>query len=79
MKFINNHPDQFDEPVIAFLISWLQLVINIAAEFLNLYMLLWQHSVEHAIIHFVAMEVIIEIPHFYTNALIDDKLKDKIF
>jgi len=23
--------------------------------------------------------VIIEIPHFYSNSLIDDKLKDKIF
>ena len=69
----------FDKPVIPFLVSYVQFMINIAAEVLNLYMLLYQHSVEHSIIHFVALEVIIEIPHFYSSALIDDKLKDKIF
>ena len=46
---------------------------------LNLYMLAYQHDVEHSIIHFVALEVIIEIPHFFVNSLQEDRLKDKIF
>ena len=50
-------------------------MINLVAEFLNMYMLVYQHTVEHCIIHFVALEVIVEIPHMYMGSLIDDKLK----
>jgi len=79
LKFINNHQNDFDKPAIPFFIAYCTLMINLTTELLNIFMLLYQHTIEHAIIHFVALEVIIEIPHFYSSALIDDKLKDKVF
>jgi len=33
----------------------------------------------HAIIHFVAFEIIVEIPHIYMGSLLDDRLKDRLF
>lgn len=79
MKFTNNHPEQFEKPNVAFLIVCCSLFINVAAEILNLYMLLYQHSVEHCIIHFVALEIIVEIPHIYAESLVDDNIKARVF
>jgi len=72
MKYVLNHYDDFTHPDIAMLIPFIDLNLNIAAEFLNLFMLLYQHTVEHAIIHFVALEIIVEIPHRYMDSLLDD-------
>ena len=55
------------------------LIINIGTEVVNIALLLYQHSVEHAIIHFVALEVIAEIPHIYMGSLVNDKLKEIVF
>lgn len=41
MKYINNHPDLFDKQFIPLLVAFNQIMINIAAEILNLYMLLY--------------------------------------
>lgn len=79
MKYALNHEKEFTHPVLATLVPFVDLNINIIAEVLNLYMLLYQHTVEHAIIHFVALEIIVEIPHRYVDGLIDDKLKDLVF
>ena len=46
---------------------------------MNVYMLLYQYKVDYCIIHFVALEIIVEIPAIYMNSLIDDKLKTRIF
>lgn len=72
MKHAVNHPSLFTNPTIAFMVPFIDLNINIVAEFLNLFMLLYQHTVEHAIIHFVALEIIVEIPHIYMHSLLDD-------
>lgn len=79
MKYICNHWESYQQPYIPFLIAHTQHVINLLAEGLNMYMLVYQHSVEHCIIHFVALEVIVEIPHLYMGSLIDDRLKARIF
>lgn len=79
MKYVLNHPEYFTHPNIAFCVPFIDLNLNIAAEFLNLFMLLYQHTVEHAIIHFVALEIIVEIPHIYMHSLLDDQLKERIF
>jgi hypothetical protein len=79
MKYICNHWDDFRQPGIPFFIAHTSHMINLVAEFLNMYMLVYQHTVEHCIIHFVALEVIVEIPHMYMGSLIDDKLKQRIF
>ena len=54
-------------------------MIAILAEFVNLYLLTYQHTVEHCIIHFVALEVIVEIPHILIGSLVNDRLKQRIF
>merc|ERR1711998_599923 len=58
MKYALNHYEDFTHPNIAVLVPLIDLNLNIAAEILNLYFLLYQHTVEHAIIHFVALEII---------------------
>ena len=79
MKYVLNHNEHFTHPTLATLVPFIDLNLNIAAEFLNLFMLLYQHTVEHAIIHFVALEVIVEIPHKYMESLLDDQLKERVF
>ena len=75
MKYVLNHYEDFTHPKIALLVPFIDLNLNIIAEFLNLFMLLYQHTIEHAIIHFVALEIIVEIPHIYIHSLMDDQLK----
>ena len=79
MKYILNHYEKFTNPNAAISIAFTAHHINIMAEMLNMYILLYQHTVEHCIIHFVALEIIVEIPHYYITALINDKLKDELF
>jgi len=44
------------------------------AEVLNLYMLTFQHTIEHCIMHFVAFEVIVELGNIYFESLMNNKL-----
>ena len=41
-------------------------------------MLIFWHTVENTIVYFFALVVVIEIPELYVNALLEDKLKDKL-
>ena len=79
MKYTNNHPKKFTIPNIAFGIALSSFIVNVLAEFINLYLLTYQHNVEHCIIHFVALEVIVEIPHILIGSLSASKLKSRIF
>lgn len=79
MKYINNHPHLFTNPNIAFSVALSSFFINVFAEFINIYLLTYQHNVEHCIIHFVALEVIVEIPHILVGSLASSKLKARVF
>jgi len=79
VKYTLNHPGEFTHPRIVIVVVFTAHHINLFAEFLNLFMLLYQHTVEHAIIHFVALEIIVEVPHIYMGSLLDDQLKDRLF
>ena len=46
------------------------------AECINLYLLAYQHTVDHCIIHFVALEVIMEMSKLYLEALPDETMKE---
>jgi hypothetical protein len=72
MKYVINHPHLFTNPNIALMVPMISTIVNVLAEFINLFMLLNQHSIEHTIIHFVALEILVEIPHIYMGSLIDD-------
>ena len=79
MKYTLNHGDEFTHPTIAFMIPFLSHNINIFAEGLNLFQLLFWSSVEYTIVYFVALSILVQIPHIYMQCLMDDKLKDKLF
>ena len=78
MKFANNQPDQFVEngSQISFCLGVLQFVLAIYTEIINVYRLSYQHTVEHCIIHFVALEIIMELNKIYFESLNDPKLKE---
>lgn len=67
MKFANNNPELFVEngSEISFLIGMVQYITSNLTEFVNLYLLAYQHSISHSIIHFVALEVVAEVSVLY--------------
>lgn len=65
MKYVNNHPDKFRTSYIPFILGFLQYFSSIFAEFLNIYMLTYQSKIEFCIIHFVALEVVVELPKIF--------------
>ena len=78
LKHINNHTYLYNNPTAAQLIAACQTVIIFGAELTNLYMLAYQHESEHVIMHFVTLEVIVELPELYMNSLVEDAQKDII-
>lgn len=76
MKFANNQPESFVEygSEVAFVIGFCQATLGIIAEFINLELLAFQHTIQHCIIHFVALEIIMELATIYFESLKDNKL-----
>jgi hypothetical protein len=75
-KYIINHNELFTHPKTATFVALYAVSICIAAEILNIYMLLNYKDIEYTIIYFVALVIIVEIPHMYVSSLLNDKLKD---
>lgn len=65
MKYVNNHPEKFRTSYIPFILGLMQYFSSIFAEFLNIYMLTYQSKIEYCIIHFVALEVVVELPKIF--------------
>lgn len=78
MKFANQNPNLFvkNGSEIAFLLGFLQVVMALFCESINVFLLTYQHTVDHCIIHFVALEVIMDVPNMYFEAMMDNKLKE---
>ena len=76
MKFANNHPEKFvpSGSEISYMIAFIQVFTALIAEGINITLLTNQHTVDHCIIHFVALEVIMEVPSLYYEALLHNKL-----
>jgi len=57
MKFANNQCDQFVEwgAEIAYGIAFIQVFTAVVAEFINIHLLVYQDTVENAVIYFVAL------------------------
>jgi len=68
-----------DSEVLVQLMAFISLVINIVAEFLNIYMLTYQHNIVFVLMEVVCLEIIIELPSIYMSSLVQDKLRDRIF
>ena len=77
MKFANNQCHLFvpNGAVISYFLGFIQASTALLTEGINVYLLTYQHSVEHCIIHFVALEVIMEVSNLYYEALLGNKLK----
>jgi hypothetical protein len=59
---------------ISYAIGLIQVLTALLCEVINIVMLSYQHYVSHAIIHFVALEVIIEVSQMYLESLMDNPL-----
>jgi hypothetical protein len=57
------------------MLGLIQASTALLAEGINLFMLSYQHTVSHCIIHFVALEVIMELSNLYYESLLGNKLK----
>lgn len=77
MKFANNQHELFVDggSQIGYLLGCVQVFTALFAEGINLFMLTYQHTVSHCIIHFVALEVILEVSNLYFESLMGNKLK----
>ena len=60
---------------IAFFLGFGRFLNAILCEGINIYMLSYQHTIQHCIIHFVALEVIMEVTHMYFEAINESRLK----
>ena len=78
MKFANQQCDLFVPygSEISFILGLISVSTALLCEFVNIYMLAYQHTVQHCIIHFVALEVIMEISNMYFESLKSNKLKE---
>jgi len=76
MKFANNHPELFVScgSEISYGIACIQVFCALLAESINIILLTSQHTVDHCIIHFVALEVIMEVSSLYYESLLHNKL-----
>ena len=54
----------------------MQMAISIYAQFINIFLLVHQNNVEMCIIHFVALEVILEFMALYLESLKDHQLQE---
>lgn len=79
LKYTINQPHLFFCTYTPQAVALISVLINLAGEMLNVYMLLLQYKVDYVIIHAVALEIIIELPGIYMHSLQSDKLKHRIF
>ena len=79
MKYTIDHLGEFTKHHVAKFNTLVANSINSLAELMNIYMLLYQYKVDYCIIHFVALEIIVEIPGIFMSSLIDDKLTTRVF
>lgn len=78
MKFTNNQPHLFvnNGSEIGFILGSIQVFTALLCEGICIYMLAYQHTVQHCIIHFVALEVIMEVGNLYFESLKENYLKN---
>ena len=58
------------------MLGFLQVLTALLAEGINLYMLTYQHTVAHCIIHLIALEVIMDVSNMYFESLMSNQLKE---
>ena len=59
-----------------FIVGLMKFCTALFAEVVCIYLLAYQHTIEHCIIHFVALEVVVEVPKFYFESM---KENEKLF
>lgn len=72
MKYVVNHPENFYKYWIPFFIGYLQFQTAMFAEIVCVYLLSYQHTIEHCIVHFMALEIIVELPKVYFKSFSHD-------
>mmetsp|Transcript_14419 Transcript_14419/g.24594 ORF Transcript_14419/g.24594 Transcript_14419/m.24594 type:complete len:263 (+) Transcript_14419:1074-1862(+) len=74
MKYCVNHPANFKNVHVAFLISFLLTVSSLLIEFTVMLVLISLPNVLEVIMKYVSLAAIANVPRFYFNSLVDHKL-----
>ena len=71
MKFANNQAHQFvrNGSEIVFMLGLVQSLISVFNLAIGVILLTFQHSINHAIVHFIALHVVNEVAEFYYESL----------
>ena len=69
MKYINNHPQEFSAPILAFWISFLQFFTGFATELCCMIFLSSLDNAIDVIIRFIALGSIAKVDNFFADAL----------
>lgn len=77
MKLANQHHTLFVDfgASVAYLLGLTQVSLATICEFINLFMLTYQHTIAHCIIHFVAFKIVVDLSNIYFESLMNTKLK----
>ena len=78
MKFANQQCHKFVDggSEVAFVLGLAQGIISVATQIVCLRMLAFQKSIVYSVIHYVAMIEIVEMPAFYFESLIDNRVRE---
>jgi hypothetical protein len=78
IKYLNTHPEEFEDSTTPFFIGLMQLLGGFLAEVTNLFMLATRSSVENSITFFVAFHVLCAIDNIYAEGISDFKLMEAV-
>ena len=70
MKYVHNHPKNFDFPIVVYFLGWGQVVCAIMAEIVNIIILINRDTVYLCIAIFVALTALIELQWMYFDTMI---------
>ena len=78
MKYSNNHPELFVEngSEISYSIGFLQFCLSVYTEFLNVYNLSYQKTVEACMLHLIAFKIITDLSKIYYSSINEHKIKE---
>lgn len=78
-KFVVNHPEKFERPFLAFIITYINFSVELFSIIANISLIMYKQTIESVIVHVVALHIINHLPHLYREALFSDKLIEGVF
>lgn len=71
LKFISNHPDKFDWPLLSYSIAFTELLASAVFEYINIWILYSRENVYFTIILYINVELLAKMQQFYYHTVQD--------